>query len=274
MKILFLTENFPPETNAAATRVFERACYWVKWGHAVTVITCAPNFPHGSIFPGHRNRWYHTGDMSGIRVVRVKTFIAPNEGVVRSSLDFLSFMVTGFTAALWQEKPDLVCATSPQFFAAVAGWATGAVRGVPFVFELGDLWPASIAAVGALRPNVLLRLIERLELHLYRKSAAVLALTGTFKETLVGRGIPAGKIAVVMNGVDAWRYGPRQRDAALASQWDLDGRFVVRYAGTHGMAHALGNVPEAAERLRGETNLRFLLAAAGRGDEAGWAVRP
>ncbi len=212
--------------------------------------------------------------MSGIRVVRVKTFIAPNKGVVRRTLDFLSFMVTGFTAARWQEKPDVIAATSPQFFAAVAGWAAGAVRGVPVVFELGDLWPASIAAVGAVRPNVLLRLIERLELHLYRKSAAVVALTGAFKENLVGRGIPAGKIAVVMNGVDAWRYGPRQRDAALAGQWDLDGRFVVGYMGTHGMAHALGNVLEAAERLRGETNLRFLLAAAGRGDEAGRAVRP
>ena len=263
MKILFLTENFPPETNAAATRVFERACYWVKWGHAVTVITCAPNFPHGSVFPGYRNRWHRTEDMSGIRVVRVKTFIASNKGVVRRTLDFLSFMVTGFAAALWQEKPDVIAATSPQFFTAVAGWAAGAVRGVPFVFELGDLWPASIAAVGALRTNRLLRLIERLELHLYRKSAAVLALTGAFKENLVGRGIAAGKIAVVMNGVDTWRYGPRPRDAALAGQWDLNGRFVVGYMGTHGMAHALGNVLEAADRLRGETNLRFLLVGAG-----------
>ncbi len=143
MNILFLSENFPPETNAAASRVFERACYWVRAGHRVTVITCAPNFPTGRLFDGYENRWVQTDVMSGVRVVRVKTYIAPNRGVVRRSLDFLSFLFTGFTAGVFQEKPDVVAATSPQFFAAVAGWAVGAVRRVPFVFELGDLWPAS-----------------------------------------------------------------------------------------------------------------------------------
>jgi hypothetical protein len=126
MKILFLTENFPPETNAAASRVHERACYWVRWGHAVTVITCAPNFPEGRLFPGYANRWRQTGAMDGIRIVRVKTYIAPNRGVVRRTLDFMSFMVSGFTAALLEEKPDVIAATSPQFFAAVAGWMAGA----------------------------------------------------------------------------------------------------------------------------------------------------
>ena len=92
VNILFLSENFPPETNAAATRVFERACYWVKAGHRVTVITSQPNFPEGKLFPGFQNRWRHVEEMSGIRVVRVKTFIAPNRGVVRRTIDFLSFM--------------------------------------------------------------------------------------------------------------------------------------------------------------------------------------
>jgi glycosyltransferase involved in cell wall biosynthesis len=263
MKILFLTENFPPETNAAATRVFERACYWVKWGHEVTVITCAPNFPHGRLFPGYANRWRQVEIMAGVRVVRVKTYIAPNRGVVRRTLDFLSFMATGFAAALAEEKPDVVAATSPQFFAAVAGWAVGATRGVPFVFELGDLWPASIPAVGAMPPNPGLRMIEGVELFLYRRSAAVAALTTAFKSNLTARGIPAGKIAVVVNGVDIARYAPRPRDAALAREWDLVGKFVVGYVGTHGMAHALGNVLDAAERLASVSDIRFLLVGAG-----------
>ncbi|MEX2450548.1 MAG: glycosyltransferase WbuB, partial [Rhodospirillales bacterium] len=83
MKILFFSDNFPPETNAAATRVFERACYWAQWGHEVTVITCAPNFPHGRLFEGYRNRWRQTEEMNGLRVVRVKTYIAANTGVIR-----------------------------------------------------------------------------------------------------------------------------------------------------------------------------------------------
>ena len=263
MKIVFLTENFPPETNAAATRVFERACYWVEWGHQVTVITCAPNFPRGRLFPGYRNRWYQTEEMAGINVVRVKTLITPNQGVVLRTLDFLSFMVTGFLAGLRQTKPDVITATSPQFFAAVAGWGLAAARRVPFIFELGDLWPASIPAVGAVRDNFLLRWLEKLELFLYRRSASIVALTNSFKENLTGRGINPGKIAVVVNGVDLSRYGPRPRDKDLSDTWELNGHFVVGYIGTHGMAHGLRNVLDTADRLRGQKALRFILAGAG-----------
>ena len=108
MNILFLTEHFPPETNAAATRIHERACYWVRWGHDVTVVTGAPNFPDGVLFEGYRNRWRHTETVDGIRVVRVKTFIAPNRGVVRRSADFLSFGVNGLVAGLFEPRPDVV----------------------------------------------------------------------------------------------------------------------------------------------------------------------
>ncbi len=263
MNILFLTENFPPETNAAATRVYERACYWVQWGHRVTVVTCAPNFPRGKLFQGYENRWFQSEEMSGIRVVRVKTFITRNEGVVLRTLDFLSFMATGFAAGLREAKPDVIVATSPQFFAAVAGWGLGETRGVPFVFELGDLWPASIAAVGALHEGLSLRMMEKVELYLYRRSECVVALTGAFKENLTARGTPPDKIAVVVNGVDLSRYTPRPRDKGLAETWGLEDCFVVGYVGTHGMAHALGSVLDAADRLRHVERLRFILVGSG-----------
>ena len=252
MRILFLSENFPPETNAAATRVHERAIYWVRAGHQVTVITQAPNFPFGRVYDGYRNRWRQVETIDGIRVVRVKTYIAPNEGVIRRSLDFVSFMVTAVLAGLREERPNVVVSTSPQFFAAVAGWMIGALRRVPFVFELGDLWPASIAAVGAMRPGLALRLVEKLELFLYRRAATVVALTGAFKRNLVRRGISPKKIAVVINGVDIQRYGPRERDPALAGEWNLKDRFTIGYVGTHGMAHGLENVIRAAAILGDE----------------------
>jgi len=263
VKILFLTENFPPESNAAATRVYERACYWARWGHEVTVITCAPNFPEGRLFEGFENHWRQVENTDGLRVVRVKTYISANRGVARRMLDFLSFMLTGFWAGLFETRPDVVVSTSPQFFAAVAGWMIGAVRRLPFVFELGDLWPASISAVGAMKPSLGLRLMEKFELFLYRRAACVVALTPEFKRNLVGRGIDADKIAVVINGVDLDRYEPRPRDTDLAAEWDLTGKFVIGYVGTHGMAHALGNVLDAAERLRDADDLRILLVGAG-----------
>jgi glycosyltransferase involved in cell wall biosynthesis len=269
MRILFLSENFPPESNAAATRVSERACYWIAAGHAVTVLTQAPNFPHGRLFDGWANRWRQTGTLDGMRVVRVKTYISANEGVARRTLDFLSYMASAVFFGLFEKRAEVVVATSPQFFAAVGGWLLAALKRVPFVFELGDLWPASIAAVGAMRPGLALRLIERLELFLYRRAACVVALTPAFKANLVARGISAGKIAVVINGVDVPRYAPRPRDAALAHEYGVgDDDFVVGYVGTHGMAHGLENVLVAAERTAGEKRLRFLFVGPGAAREA------
>jgi len=263
VNILFLTENFPPERNAAASRVFERAAYWVEAGHQVTVITGAPNFPEGRVYPGYRNRWYQTETMDGIRVVRVKTFVARNEGVALRTLDFASFMVASAVAGLFVSSCDVVVATSPQFLTAVSGWALAATRRRPFVFELGDRSPASIAAAGVMRDNLALRLVERLELFLYRQSAAVVALTGAFKADLTGRGVDPDKISVVLNGVDLRRYAPMLRDQALAVEHGLDGCFTVGYLGTHGLAHALERVLDAAAELEDDRDIRFLFVGVG-----------
>lgn len=263
MKILFLTENFPPETNAAATRVYERALYWLRDGHQVTILTCAPNFPQGKLFDGWENKWRQVQHMDGLRVVRVKTYISANEGFAKRTLDFVSFMVTAYGAGLFEDRPDVVISTSPQFFAAVGGWALAASRRVPFVFELGDLWPRSITAVGAMKPSPVIRALERLELFLYRRAAAVIALTRAFKDDLTRRAIDPRKIAVVINGVDLPRYAPRPRDAELAAAWGLTDKFVLGYVGTHGMAHGLINVLDAAERLKDDDRIRFLFVGAG-----------
>ncbi len=230
MNILFFADNFPPEKNAQASRVYERACYWVKWGHQVTVITCAPNFPEGKVYSGYRNRWYQVEDISGIRVVRVKTFITANAGTALRIIDFLSYMVTASCAALFQRRPTVLVATSPQLFAAVAGCFVGLVRGIPFVLELSDLWPESIVAVGAMKKNIALRCLEKIELVLYHRAAAVVALTAAFKENLIRRGIPGRKIAVVINGVDLERYQPRSKDQVLAAEWGIGSdEFVIGY---------------------------------------------
>ena len=263
MKILFLTENFPPETNAAATRVFERGLYWSKWGHQVTILTSAPNFPKGKLFNGYKNCWKNVEMMNGLRVVRVKTYIAVNQGTFRRTLDFLSFMCSAFFIGLFEQRPDVVVATSPQFFAAVGGWLLSAVRRIPFVFELGDLWPASIVAVGAFKPGRLIQLIERLELFLYQRADAIVALTHAFKKDLICRGIFSGKIAVVINGVDNWRYSPRANDKELEKKYNLENKFILGYIGTLGMAHGLKNVIEAAALLVENKNICFLFVGGG-----------
>jgi glycosyltransferase involved in cell wall biosynthesis len=263
MRILFLSDNFPPEGNAPATRLYEHAIRWVRAGHQVTVVTCAPNFPEGKLFPGYRNAWRQVEDVDGIRVVRVKTYITANEGFARRTLDYMSFMAMGFLAGLFERRPDIVVATSPQFFCAIGGWALGLAKRRPFVFELRDLWPASIMAVGAMRKNFAIRLLERLELFLYRRAAAVVSVTKAFREDLIARGIPREKIHVVINGVDLARYAPRPRDAALTKEFGLEGKFVAGYMGTHGMAHALSRVLDAAEKLLPREDIAFFFAGSG-----------
>lgn len=268
MHILFLSDNFPPEGNAPASRTYEHTLRWVRAGHRVTVITTAPNFPEGVLFPGYRNAWYRVEDMDGIRVVRVKTYITANEGFLRRTLDYLSFMVAGFLAGLIQPRPDVIVGTSPQFFTVCAAWVLALFRRRLWVFELRDLWPASIKAVGAMRSPRLLAALERLEGLLYRRASAIVTVTETFRAELIRRGIDGGKIHAVINGVDLERFHPRPRDPDLVRALDLEGRCVVGYIGTQGMAHALHLVLEAADLLRGRTDIVFLFVGSGAAHQA------
>ncbi|PTP73939.1 glycosyltransferase WbuB [Vibrio splendidus] len=263
MHILFLTDNFPPEGNAPATRTYEHAIRWVKAGHKVTVITCAPNFPEGKVFDGFKNSWYQTHDLDGISVVRVKTFITANEGFVKRILDYMSFMVTGFIAGLFQKKPDVIVATSPQFFCACAGWALSAIRRKPFVFELRDIWPASITAVGAMEDSKAIRLLEKIEMFLYKRADAIVSVTHAFKKELIERGVDGNKIEVVLNGVDLSKYEPQNKDIELAKQYGLEGKFIAGYIGTHGMAHGLEHIVSVAERLQDNDDIRIVFAGGG-----------
>jgi glycosyltransferase involved in cell wall biosynthesis len=208
--------------NAPASRTFEHTKEWVNSGHRVTVVTCVPNFPKGEVFAGYKNKLWQSETIDGIRVIRVWSFITRNEGFTKRVLDYMSFMVTSFFASLFVREVDVVIGTSPQFFAACAAWASAAVKRRPFVFELRDIWPESIRAVGAMKDSKIL---------------------------LVERGINDEKIHVITNGVDSARFRPQDKDPALLRKLELEGKFVAGYIGTHGMAHALETLVDAAALL-------------------------
>jgi hypothetical protein len=250
--ILFLTDNFPPEVNAPASRTFEHCREWVKAGHRVTVITCAPNFPKGKVFDGYRNRPWQRETMEGIQVIRVWSYITANEGFVRRVLDYQSFMLSAAIAGPFVRDVDIVVGTSPQFFTTCAAWFVSRLKRVPFVFELRDLWPESIKAVGAMKDSKVIHLLEKVEMFLYRQAATIVSVTKSFKRVLEQRGIEGSKIHVVTNGVDIAQFTPRPKDAELVAKLGLQGKFVAGYIGTHGMAHALETLLQAADRLRGQ----------------------
>lgn len=250
MHILFLTDNFPPEVNAPASRTYEHAREWVKAGHRVTVITCAPNFPKGRVFDGYQNRLWQREQMAGIDVIRVWSYITANEGFARRVLDYVSFMVTATVASLFTRKVDVVVGTSPQFFTACAAYAVGSLKRRPWVFELRDIWPESIRVVGAMKDSAALNFLEKVELFLYRKASVIVSVTHAFKDTLIRRGIEGKKVEVVTNGVDTSRFVSRPKDPALVQQHRLEGKFVAGYIGTHGMAHGLDTVLDAAKMMK------------------------
>lgn len=252
MKILFLTDNFPPEYNAPATRTYEHCKEWVKQGVEVTVITCFPNFPNGKVFEGYTNNWKQTEYIDGIKVIRVWSFISANTGTLKRSVDFLSFAITSFLSGL-SVRCDLIVATSPQFFTAVSGWALGFLKRKKWVMEVRDLWPESIKAVGALQSSWILSFFEKIELFLYRSAYKIVVVTDSFKANLVSRGISSDKIFVVKNGVDLSAYRPREKNTGLIPKPDIADKFVIGYVGTHGLAHGLDFILRCVDKLNDDT---------------------
>lgn len=261
MNLLFLTDNFPPEVNAPATRTYEHCQAWLAQGVRVTVITCAPNFPQGKVYAGYRNRLWQTEEMDGIRVIRVWSYITANEGFVKRILDYLSFAVMAFLASLFV-KTDLIVATSPQFFTAVGGYLASAFKRKPWVMEVRDLWPESIRAVGAAKgKEKWLDRLEKLELFLYRKATKVVVVTHAFKDNLASRGVDPAKITVVTNGVHTADFPVIPKDLELINKLYLQDKFVVGYLGTHGMAHKLDFIIDCVSDA--PDNVHFLFIGGG-----------
>lgn len=263
MNILFLSHNFPPETNALASRTYEHAKLWVKMGHQVEVVTCAPNHPRGVLYEGYRNALFQRERMDGIDVSRVWTYVAANEGVGRRSLNYSSFLISATLQAARLTKPDVVVSSSPQFFSGLVGYPVSRLKRVPWVLEIRDLWPESVVAVEALRRGLAIRSLEAMERFAYRHADHIVSVTNSFLTHFDKLGVPLRKVSVVTNGADLEQFSEPVRNEALAAELGLRDKFVAAYVGTHGMAHALSTVLQAADRLRARDDIRFLLVGSG-----------
>ena len=258
MKLLFLTDNFPPEVNAPATRTYEHCMEWMEKGIEVTVITCAPNFPQGQIYKGYKNKLFQRENINGIKVIRVWSYVSPNKGFIKRVLDYCSFAITAFFASLFV-KSDIIVATSPQFFAAVCGYFSSVFKRTPWIMEVRDLWLESIKAVDAMKSTSrLLLFMEKVEMFLYRKAKAIIVVTDSFKENISNRGIDVDKIWVVKNGVYADKFPPIPKDEKLLSDLNLKDNFVIGYLGTHGMAHKLDFILKSAAKVNGNIHFLFI----------------
>jgi len=267
MRVLFLSHYYPPEGNAPANRVHALCRRWARDGHDVTVITCAPNVPSGVVYDGYRNRAWQTETIDGVRVVRVWTHLAPNQGTLRRILNYVSFLVTGALAGIAARRPDVVVATSPQLFCGIAGALVARLRRRPFVLEIRDIWPESIVTVGAMRRSRLVRLLEVLERRLYASADEIVTVGEGYRDQLLQKGVDPARLCVVPNGIDREIFSPRPADPALRERLGFGDRFVCAYVGTVGMAAGLEVVLRAGRHLAGRGRADVLLAVVGDGAE-------
>jgi glycosyltransferase involved in cell wall biosynthesis len=232
-------------------------------GHEVEVVTAAPNYPDGILYPGFRNSLFSRETVDGIEVVRIWTFLAANKGFLMRSLSFISYLVSATLQSFRLRKPDLVLSSSPQMLAGLAGYPVSRLKRVPWVLEIRDLWPESIVTVGAARRGKLIGFLEVLERFAYRSAAHIVPVSKGFLPHIQTCGIPASKLTVLTNGANLSLFAERKENPALAAELGLSGKFVAAYCGTLGMAHALETVLDAAEILRSRDDIRILIVGGG-----------
>ena len=265
MRILFLTDNFPPETNAPATRTYEHCLKWINMGYQVTVITCFPNFPKGKVFEGYTNKLYQKENIDGITVIRVWSYITANNGFMKRIIDYVSYAITSFLFGLFV-KTDLIIATSPQFFTAISGRMLSLFKRVRWVMEVRDLWPDSIAAVGSMnKSSKAFIILKKIEHHLYLSASKIVVVTDSFKKYVIKEHqIIPEKVGVFKNGVITSNFKELKPNAvvALKESLSLKNKIVISYLGTHGLAHGLKFILESISKIS-NPDLHFLFIGDG-----------
>jgi colanic acid biosynthesis glycosyl transferase WcaI len=269
MKIMYVSQYFPPEMGAPAARAAELARYWAQDGHEVTVLTGFPNHPTGVLsaeYRGKMRRLVMRENVDGVNIVRTWLFPFPNRKAYERVLNYSSFCASASTTGIFMSRPDILIATSPQLLVGLSGWWLARTKGVPFVFEVRDLWPESLTAVGMGNPDSLLnRSLGSVARFLYKRSEHIVVVTPAFKEYLIQNWrLSSEKISIVENGVEPDLFSPRVSNAQLRRELGAEGKFVVGYIGTIGMAHGLETVVAAATELqRTAPHVLFLMVGDG-----------
>ena len=274
MNILYVTQYFPPEVCAPANRVSEFTREWARLGHHVRVLTGFPNHPEGVLHPDYQQKWkrgYAREDCAGVKVSRTWLLPAANKGVWGRASNYLSFALSATVVGPFvAQRAGVVIGTSPQLLVGAAGYAVARSRRLPFVFEVRDLWPQSIVAVGAAgRRSALYRSLERVANFLYWHADRIVLDGEAKRRQLVDMGVPPGKTAVIRNGVSSEFCMEPDSDIARSArervrkELGLGDKFIAMYIGTLGMAHGLEIVLEAADRLRANPDMAFLIIGDG-----------
>jgi lipopolysaccharide/colanic/teichoic acid biosynthesis glycosyltransferase/glycosyltransferase involved in cell wall biosynthesis len=259
MRILFLTQYYPPETGAAPLRAYHFATKLAGRGHEVTVLTGMPNHPSGRKQQEFRWKLGASERLDGVRVIRSYLFATPRKTFLTRMLNQISFAVSAFVRGCFTPKCDVILITSPPLFLGVSGWLLGHVKGAPYVLDVRDYWPHAAVALGQLTSKRVIRLAERMELFLYAHAAWIVAVTPGMRRLMVKRGIPGHRVVLIPNGADTDCFTPAENDVGRVA----NGKWTVLYSGTHGLVHGMEMILDAAELLVDDERIRFVMVGDG-----------
>ena len=274
MQVLYVSQYYPPEACAPAARVDGFTREWARSGADVRVLTGFPNHPEGQVHEEYKSHWrrgFMREERDGVKVYRTWLYPSANRKLWGRGLNFTSFAFSAAAAGPWvAPRNGVVIATSPQILVGVSGWAVGALRFLPWVFEVRDLWPESLVGVGqASADSLLYRSVERVAKFLYRYATHIVVDGEWKRRHLIHQGVEERRITVIRNGVEEDFCPDPNSSIALSARLEvrkelgLRDEFVLLYAGTLGMAHGLETILNAAERLRHRNDIKFILLGAG-----------
>jgi glycosyltransferase involved in cell wall biosynthesis len=262
MHILLIHQAFTALDEPGGTRHHELARYLAGRGHRVTVITSPVSYLTGAVSRERIPSNPHSESEPGVTVLRAYTYPALHRSFVHRVLSFFSFMLSSFWIGLGVRRVDLVWGTSPPIFQGVTAWALARLKRVPFLFEVRDLWPEFAVAVGVLRNPALIRLSEGLERFLYQHTDQILVNSPGFISHVEARG--ARRVALVTNGSDTVMFDPASEGSEFRKAHELEDKYIVLYAGAHGMSNDLGVVLQAAAHLQDQPEIAFVLLGDGK----------
>jgi len=228
------------------------------------VLTGFPDYPDGIIPEPYKRKVLMKEKMGRIQVVRTFIYPAANKGYLKRVLSFFSFMLSSIFLGTWATKRrEVIIATSPPFSIGMAGYIISRLKRIPFIFEIRDLWPASLVQLEQIQNKLLIKILEKIELFLYKKAIYIISLTDSYEKDLTSRGVKREKIKVIKNGVDLEFFTPLKESNSLKIELGIEKKDVISYIGTHGLSHALIKIIETANNLKANKELVFLFVGDG-----------
>ena len=263
MRILIITQYFPPEIEAGGFRMYDFGQRLVAKGHEICILTGMPNFPMGIKPKGYRYKLFRYEYTKGLHIFRSYVYPTKNTGLFKRLVNYFSFAVSSIIASVMIPKVDVVICTSPPLFSGIPGLVISKLRGVPFVFDVRDIWPKAAIGLGLITNPSVIKLLEKLEECLYRHADRVVVVTSGYGDSISQKGISVDKIAHISNGVDTELIKAGEKQNRVRKELGIEGKFIALYAGTHGVSQGLQTLLEAARTLEIHKDIVFILIGEG-----------